>query len=131
MWIVGAGLAGAVLLIAAAGYLVGWQAGSAPSFESPQAVADRAAELGMPCANLTLVREPKTAAQQGRCKAGSEFVVISTFTDDADIEKQWASMTDIPGIGLAVGPNWTIVSDDDGGYARKIADLLDAEYRTS
>lgn len=101
--------------------------------DSPQAIAQRLADLGAPCTALAPLSEPLRATARASCYVnGDDEVVISTYASHDDVEAQWDLMsTTLAGISdldMVIGDIWTI-SGDDPAYVKHAADLLGGAYR--
>ncbi len=102
--------------------------------DSPQAIAARLAELGMPCANLSPISNPIGAVARSSCYVGTDEVTISVYESKADVEAQWnmhkALILGESKAALVVGDIWTL-NPDDHEWGRRAAEKLGAEFRTT
>lgn len=146
-WPLYAGIAAAVLLLAGgaavAGILTARHDNGTPTspasspaapvkLDSPQAIAQRLADLGAACGRLVPITNPLGATARASCYIGDDEVVISTYASRADAENQWdlqsTTLAGISDVDMVIGDGWTI-SADDPAYAVRAAALLGGVYR--
>ncbi len=105
---------------------------AAVKLDSPQAIAQRLADLGAPCGPLEARTDPLGATARASCFVGDNEVVISTYATHADAQAQWdrqsATFAGVSDVDMVIGDVWT-VSCDDPAYAKRAAELLGGIYR--
>lgn len=126
-WAVPAALGTLLLLAATATYI----ATTGPEYGSAQEIVDRLAEVGTPCTTP----EPRGDGLI-RCYVDGKPLVIDVADSPDDEDFHWSLVFAMDrdagrsGLAAVTGNGWNIMGYNKT-YLRKVAVLLDAEYRTS
>lgn len=131
-WI-GLAVAGAVVILVAAGVVYAVTRPVEPGFDSPEAISVLLAERGAPCTDFEGDGEGH-AQERGTCYADGKKIIIATFASRAEVEAHWerqlSAAADSEPVGMVIGDTWTI-SGTSKAYLRHAATVLGAEFRSN